>query len=118
MEIDQDIKYLGMRLKKQADASVYFNDILQNHAELDYKTIHLIKVALAIQESSLLHMETHIREAIHDGVKKEEIIVAACYALAKHNGDMVMHLRPILDAINVHDSNENCRSTCFWSDEY
>lgn len=118
MEIDQDIKFLRLNLQKQAQASTYINNILNNHSELDSKTIHLIKVALAIQEGSLLHIEANIREAINDGLKKEDIIIAACYGLTKHNGDMVMHLQPILDAINLHNSNENCRSTCFWNDEY
>jgi hypothetical protein len=68
MERDNDLKLLKIKLQKQAEACSFLRDMLEHHAELDAKTIHLIKIALAVREGSDLHKEKRIEEAIHDDV--------------------------------------------------
>ena len=118
MQNDQDLNFLKLKLQEQAKTSDYINYILKNHTNLDSKTRCLIEIALAVQEGSELQIENCIKEAIKNGVTKGDIMSAACYGLKRHNGTMLLHLKTILDASNVNDSNRTYRSTCFWSNDY
>ncbi len=118
MAKDHDFKLLKIKLQQQVEASSYLNDMLEHHADLDSKTIHLIKIALAIQEGSDLHIEKRIVAALHDGVPEQEIKSAACLGLSTHNGSMIQHLKPVMDAINIKERKQFCRSTCFWNEDY
>jgi alkylhydroperoxidase/carboxymuconolactone decarboxylase family protein YurZ len=118
MERDNDLKLLKIKLQKQEEASSFLKDMLENHTDLDSKTIHLIKVALAVQEGSDLHTEKCIEEAIHDGISIGEIKSAACFGLSKHSGSMVQELKPIMDATISKNRYTYNQSKCFWDDEY
>lgn len=92
-----------------------FKQTLDHVANLDQKTRDLINVALTISSQPTGCFEKIIKEAMRDGISRDEILGAACLALIQLNGAATTVLKPLLDALNKN-IYEKLRSDNYWLD--
>ena len=91
-----------------------FKQTLEHVANLDQKTRDLINVALTISSQPAGRFEKIIKEAMRDGISRDEILSAACLALVQLNGAATTVIKPLLDAVNKNVyKNLRSDSYCF-----
>ncbi len=93
-----------------------FKKALKHISDLDSKVKDLINIVLAMSRKSPEFVESNIKNAFQDGVRRDDVIAAACLALIQLNGGTTFVIKPLIESISKYDPVNKFQSDCYWYD--
>jgi alkylhydroperoxidase/carboxymuconolactone decarboxylase family protein YurZ len=93
-----------------------FKRALKHISDLDSKVKDLINIVLSMSGQSSDFIKRNIETAFHDGVRRDDIIAAACLALIQLDRSDKSVIKPLIESISKYDPVTNFRSDCYWYD--
>lgn len=93
-----------------------FKKAIQHISDLNSKVTDLINIVLAMSKQPPDFIERNIETAFHDGVRRDDIIAAACLALIKLDRADKSVIKPLIESISKYDPVTKFRSDCYWYD--
>lgn len=93
-----------------------FKKALKHISDLDSKVKDLINIVLAMSRKPPEFVESNIKDAFQDGVRRDDVIAAACLALIQLNGGTTFVIKPLIESISKYDPVNKFQSDCYWYD--
>lgn len=94
-----------------------FKKALKHITDLDSKVMDLINIVLAMSKQPPDFIERNIKDAFRDGVRRDDIIAAACLALIQLERADKSVIKPLIKSISKYDPANKFRSDCYWFDD-
>ena len=112
--IIRNLNILKHESPEQLQLIKQFQQALMSISSCDVKLRDLFNIAFAIYSKPVGDIVLNIENAFNDGVRRDEIIAAACLTLLNlDRGDKAV-LKPIIESISKHDPVTQYRSDCYW----
>ena len=93
-----------------------FKKAVKHIADLDSKVKDLISIVISMSKQPVDFIQRDIKTAFDDGVRRDDIIAAACLALIQLDRNDNSVIKPLLESISKYDPVTKYRSDCYWYD--
>jgi alkylhydroperoxidase/carboxymuconolactone decarboxylase family protein YurZ len=93
-----------------------FKKAVKHISELDSKVRDLISIVISMSKQPVDFIQRDIKSAFDDGVRRDDIIAAACLALIQLDRTDNSVIKPLLESISKYDPVMKYRSDCYWYD--
>jgi alkylhydroperoxidase/carboxymuconolactone decarboxylase family protein YurZ len=93
-----------------------FKKAVKHISELDSKVRDLISIVISMSKQPVDFIQRDIESAFNDGVRRDDIIAAACLALIKLDRADKSVIKPLIESISKYDPVTKYRSDCYWYD--
>jgi len=93
-----------------------FKTAVKHIADLDSKVKDLISIVISMSKQPVDFIQRDIKTAFNDGVRRDDIIAAACLALLQLDRMDNSVIKPLLESISKYDPVTKYRSDCYWYD--
>ena len=93
-----------------------FKGALKHISDLDSKVKDLINIVLSMSKQPSGFIKRNVETAFHDGVRRDDIIAAACMALIQIESADKSVIKFLIESISEYDPVTKLRSDCYWYD--
>ena len=91
-----------------------FKKALKHVSDLDSRVKDLINIVLSMSKQPPELIKKNIKTAFNDGIRRDDIIAAACLALIQLDQADKSVIEPLLESISKYDPVKKFRSDCYW----
>jgi len=91
-----------------------FKRAIRHISDLDSKVKDLINIVLSMSKQPPDLIKKNVKTAFNDGVKRDDIIAAACLALIQLDRADKSVIKPVIESISKYDPVTKFRSDCYW----
>lgn len=99
-EIESLLSTLGKSHPNEVQAFMNFMGKAESGPALSSKQKELVNVALSVAAQCEWCIAFHVKQAVHAGAKRDELIEAGFLAVLMHGGPAMMYMTPLLKALD------------------
>lgn len=99
-EIEALLSTLGKSHPSEVQAFMNFMGKAEAGPALSLKQKELVNVALSVAAQCEWCIAFHVKQAVHAGAKRDELIEVGFLAVLMHGGPAMMYMTPLLNAID------------------